>query len=370
MIKSISLRNFKSFLDNKVQLSTLNLLTGINGVGKSTLIQVLLLIRQSYLKGIFPSKGVLLNGELFNLGKGSDALNIHSDIPEIFFGVEFSNCPNLDVTLRFVPESDLLPLIQRRSLVNKESFKHPLFNNHFKYLNAERISPKVSYNVSLFEVEENRSLGIHGEYTSLFLAKYQREPISIGTLIHESNPTNTLLEQVSAWLQDISPGINLKSQYYPEIDSAKFNYQFEYGELTTPEFRPTNVGFGITYVLPIITSILSSKKGDVVIIENPESHLHPSGQSKLGELLFKAALGGLQTIVETHSDHVLNGIRVALNKHKKNASLVNVVFFERDKTLNKHLSNILKPKLDNNGRINFWPEGFFDEWDKNLIQLI
>lgn len=370
MIKSISLKNFKSFLDNQVQFSNLNLLTGINGVGKSTLIQVLLLIRQSYLKNVFPEKGILLNGELFNLGKGSDALNIHSDKPEIYFGIEFSDESKLDITLKFAAESDLLPLIKKKSILKKAALKHALFNNKFKYLNAERISPKVSYDVSLFEVEQNRSLGIHGEYTSLFLAKYQREPISIKSLLHEYNTTNTLIEQVSSWLQDISPGINLKSQYYPEIDSAKINYQFEYGDLTTPEFRPTNVGFGLTYVLPVITTILSSKEGDVIIIENPESHLHPSGQSKLGELLFKAAIGGLQMIVETHSDHVLNGVRVAVHKHKQHSSLVNIIFFEREKGTKRHLSNIIKPKLDNNGRINIWPDGFFDEWDKNLIQLV
>lgn len=370
MIKSITLRNFKSFLDSKIQLSTLNLLTGVNGVGKSSLIQALLLLRQSYLKNVFPSRGVLLNGDLFNLGKGGDALSIHSSVPEIYFGIDFLNLPKIDITLKFIADSDFLPLNKKKCTVSKESFSNPLFTKDFKYLNAERISPKVSYYVSLFEVEENRSLGIHGEYTSLFLAKYQREQISIKSLIHESTSTDTLIEQVSAWLQEISPGISLRSQYYPEIDSAKFNYQFEYGEFTTPEFRPTNVGFGVTYALPIITSILSAKKGDLVIIENPESHLHPSGQSKLGELLFKAAVGGLQTIVETHSDHILNGIRVAINKHKNNSELVNVVFFERDKRNNKHVSNVVRPKLDNDGRIDFWPNGFFDEWDKSLIQLI
>lgn len=370
MIKAVAIKNFKSFLDNEVKFSTLNLLTGINGVGKSTLIQSLLLLRQSYLKGVFPGKGILLNGDLINIGKGSDALNIHSKAPELGFSIDFDNLPKINLFLKFIPESDFLPLLKKKSLLPKMSFSHPLFNNGFKYLNAERISPKVSYNVSLFEVEHNRSLGIHGEYTSLYLAKYQREPITILSLIHQNNPTNTLIEQVSAWLQDISPGVNLKSQYYPEIDSAKFNYQFDFGDFRTPEFRPTNVGFGLTYVLPVLTSILASKPGDIVVIENPESHLHPSGQAKLGELLFKAAIGGLQTIVETHSDHVLNGVRVAVKNYQKNSSLVNIVFFERNRMDELHLSNVRKPKLDNYGRIDIWPDGFFDEWDKSLIQLV
>lgn len=370
MIKSISIKNFKTFVDEKIEFSTLNLLTGINGVGKSSLIQILLLLRQSYQKSIFPKKGVLLNGELINLGKGADVLNIHSVLPEIFFGIQFKSQTHINLTLKFDAESDLLPIIKNKSQIQKKSFDNSLFTNDFKYLNAERIAPQVSYSVSLFEVEENQSLGIHGEYTSLFLAKYQREPIKTLSLLHPNNQTNTLIEQVSAWLQDIAPGINLKSQYYPEIDSAKVNYNYEYGELTTPDFRPTNVGFGITYVLPIITSLLSSKKGDIIVIENPESHLHPSGQSKLGELLFKAAIGGIQTIVETHSDHVLNGIRVAINKEKKFSNLVNLVFFERDSKNSQHKTRIVKPRINNDGRINFWPKDFFDEWDKNLIQLL
>jgi predicted ATPase len=370
MIEEIRVQNFKSFGDTTISLSNLNLLTGINGVGKSTLIQALLLVRQSFTKNVFPKKGIVLNGDLVSLGKGSDVLNIHSEKPEISFCFLLSGNLKIEIALKFIGGSDFLPIIKSKSKIPADALKSALFTSKFKYLSAERVSPKVSYDVSLFEVEENRSLGIHGEHTSLFIAKYQRMPVVINSLIHKGSTSNSLIQQISLWLQDISPGINLSSQYYPEIDSAKVNYQYEYKGQVTPEFRPTNVGFGVTYVLPIITVLLSAEKGDIVVIENPEAHLHPSGQSKLGEMFFMAAIGGVQTIIETHSDHVLNGIRVAINKYKKYSRLVNLFYFERDKFDNKHSTCVVSPRIDNNGRINNWPEGFFDEWDKSIMQLL
>ncbi len=80
---------------------------------------------------------------------------------------------------------------------------------------------------------------------------------------------------------------------------------------TSNQYRATNVGFGITYVLPILVAILSSRAGALLLIENPEAHLHPKGQAEMGALLARAASCGIQVLIETHSDHVLNGIRVA-----------------------------------------------------------
>ncbi|WP_180834594.1 AAA family ATPase, partial [Vibrio parahaemolyticus] len=64
-------------------------------------------------------------------------------------------------------------------------------------------------------------------------------------------------------------------------------------------------------VLPIVLALLVTKPGGLVIIENPEAHLHPKGQSYLGRLIQRTAEAGVQVIIETHSDHLLNGIRVA-----------------------------------------------------------
>ena len=154
------------------------------------------------------------------------------------------------------------------------------------------------------------------------------------------------------------------------MDIVKIGYQFENGEDVTPEFSPVNVGFGFTYTLPVITAILSAKKGDLIIIENPESHLHPQGQAKLGELIARAANDGVQLIIESHSDHLFNGVRVAIKNGIVKTDDVSVFYFIRDEKSGEHITTIEQPVIESSGRISHKPKGFNDEYSKQLDELI
>ena len=91
---------------------------------------------------------------------------------------------------------------------------------------------------------------------------------------------------------------------------------------------PVHTGFGLTQVLPIVVAALSADEGDILLVENPEVHLHPAGQALMGQFLAKVALAGVQVIVETHSDHILNGVRVAVaSKQLLGANDVAIHFF-------------------------------------------
>jgi predicted ATPase len=82
---------------------------------------------------------------------------------------------------------------------------------------------------------------------------------------------------------------------------------------TSKKYHATNVGFGISCTLRIVVVLLASPPGSLIIIEHPEGHLHPSGQTKIGKLISLAASSGIQVIIETHSGHILNGIRVSVH---------------------------------------------------------
>jgi predicted ATPase len=104
------------------------------------------------------------------------------------------------------------------------------------------------------------------------------------------------------------------------------------------------------------------------LVENPEAHLHPRGQAILGRLCALCAAGGAQVLVETHSDHVLNAIRVAVKRDELASDSVILQFFTRK-------DGVLQPNLDTlwveeDGMIPSWPPGFFDEWDQALDELL
>ena len=131
--------------------------------------------------------------------------------------------------------------------------------------------------------------------------------------------------------------------------------------------RPTHTGFGITQVLPIVVAALSARRNDLLLIENPEVHLHPAGQALMGEFLAEIADAGVQVILETHSDHVLNGVRRAVKNKTLPPDDVALHFFRpRQDAEREGLPQVQSPLIDGEGNIDDWPEGFFDQFDKDM----
>jgi predicted ATPase len=387
MIKKITIQNFKSLENVTLNCSNLNVLTGLNGMGKSSVIQALLLLRQSHERGLL-QEGLALNGELVQIGTVKDALFEFAIKEELNFDIDFLinekiiskswffirdiNDPNSTEEEKAYIGSDFMPHSTNSDVESNRNLNEliniPLFNHKtFKYLNADRWV-RNEYETSDFNVVRNKSLGKHGQYTSHYLNYFGANPITKELLFPKTN-TNELAYQVSAWMNEISPGTKVVTERIAGSDSIKLRYIFEGDVVNTNELKPLNVGFGITYVFPILVALLSSRKGDVLIIENPESHVHPKAQSVLGKLMSKVAETGVQIFIETHSDHILNGIRVGI-KNGVSKDLVKLFFFTRVKEREKIYSDFQTPNLDQDGRIDFWPDNFFDEWDTNLVELL
>jgi predicted ATPase len=117
-------------------------------------------------------------------------------------------------------------------------------------------------------------------------------------------------------------------------------------------------------------AVLASEPGTLILIENPEAHLHPKGQSKMGELLALAASCGVQVVIETHSDHVLNGIRRVVHAGKLDHNDVQLHYFQRQEKEGQAFTEVVSPHIKRSGRIDKWPDGFFDQMEKDLMELI
>ncbi len=375
MIHSMCLKNFKPFESQFFEFKPLTLLSGLNSTGKSSLLQSLLLLRQSYQQSLLPNTGLALNGDLVCIGTAQDALSERAKEDFIGFDIVWENSINGIWRFNYDREVDVLNLAS--SPVIPEVYQSSLFSNKFHYLQAERIGPRPFFEMSDFQVRQLGQLGTRGEYTAHFLSINERKVIPNSKLSHpevkskgqqgqQEAKSLDLIDQVEAWMGEVSPGTRLKIDPKPDVDLMSF--QYSYGD--SNPYRATNVGFGITYTLPIIVAVLASEPGTLILLENPEAHLHPQGQAKMGELLALAASCGIQVVIETHSDHVLNGIRLAVHGGKLDPKDVQLHYFQRREELGQAVTEVVSPRIDHNGRIDQWPDGFFDEWDKSLITLL
>jgi len=367
VIERLSLRNFKAFLHVTMRLAPMTLLSGVNAAGKSTVMQALAALRQSHAGGTLSESGLLLNGDLVELGTGQDVLCEDSlDEP-----------PSIGVTLRehgkdyewaagYNREDDFLPIVERPA---RAVASLSLFRQGFQYLRADRINPAVHYPKSYQHAVQQGFLGVQGEHTVNYLRVHQDEPLNLPRLLHPDTASGSLLDQVNAWMQELCPGVNLRVEELRGTDFVRLHFGFfgTAGIKATNRYRPTNVGFGLTYVLPVVVACLAARPGALIMVENPEAHLHPRGQTLMGRLACLTAAAGVQLLVETHSDHVLNGVRLAVKDGVLEPAAVEMHYFHRAKDGKVAVAT---PTIGPDGMLSDWPEGFFDEWDRALDQLL
>ncbi len=368
MISNIKVNDFKSLKEISIETKNLNLLMGLNGMGKSSLIQVLLLINQSRYN-LFK---IRLNGEHIHLGKQKDILYQYSNEDKITFDIKFKDTiyQKFLLSFEYEPESEILidPITEKAQILVKPTGY--LFDNNFKYLSAERIGPKTIHNKSYGHVVTDKQIGLNGEFTVHYLNTYGNQKVADKNLHHSKARSEILLHQVEAWMSEISPGVKLNTTEIPGTDNVLLDVQFETENDFTKRFSPLNVGFGISYILPVITLLLSSKKNDLLIIENPESHIHPKGQSALGKLIGLVAESKRQLFVETHSEHILNGIRVVVKDGIISKENVGVFYFEKVNQESEQYTQITSIRIDKNGELSEYPKNFLDEWSNQLVKLV
>lgn len=364
MITSLRLRNFKCFSDQALELAPLTLLSGLNGTGKSSVLQALLLLRQSWQQGLLQEGKLALNGDLAQLGTARDALYEGAEQEQIGFDLVWKDGPSAGWTFTYDRGADVLAPVF--ASFPPEVKGRELFGPDFQYLSAERTGPRTSFPTSDFVVRHQAQLGNHGEFATQFLALHGPRPVLCDGLTLPA-ASKSLKDQLEAWLGSVSPGTRISVTAHPAMDLVQLQYSFVSGGDVSGWYRPTNVGFGITFVLPVLVATLAAPPGALLLFENPEAHLHPKGQLQLGRFLALAAAAGIQVVLETHSDHVLNGIRLVVHEGRLRPDDARFHFFSRT-SLQGH--TVVSPKIDRRGRLDRWPDEFFDEWDKSLERLL
>lgn len=368
MIEQIEIKNFKAFQHLQLAPKPLTLLTGRNSSGKSSVLQALLLLRQSYLEGHFTHPDVSPSLFLGNT-KSFTELGTLSDLRPDNAGAEESlsiayKINNENYSFSSLPFGELEKNINGTCTENLKS-TIPL-GEGFQYLAAERQGPASSY--PNHELENAQSIGKRGEYTAFLLEKYAREIIQNKAVCLPEGKVNQLQPQTAAWLNRISAGASVKGQALPGGKHTALRFAYRTADGLENERSPFNVGHGLTSTLPLIVATLRAKPGDILMIENPETHLHDSSQAELMQLFLRAAASGVQIFIETHSDHVVNstllGVRNNILKDK------DVAVYAFEKYALTHNVSITHIDVDANGKLSHEPEGFFEQYRKDNREIM
>ena len=342
MIRNLHMQNFKCFTDMALNLYPITMLAGLNSSGKSTVLQAL------------------------RMWSKQDLLTGHGTAKDLRSSLGGNYC--ISVTCENGEKSNIMdhqhPDDGRSFFPSELQLKQPVY-----FISASRFGPQAYLPLRVDRTDDH--VGDDGEYVIDILKDYFLES-GIPEKIRATGVNSAgLRDNIEGWLRELSPGV-------------KFNYhctvEADIGRTEFSNHRPTNVGFGLSYALPIVVSVLSISSGamkrknpeetflPVLLIENPEAHLHPKGQTMMGRLLASAASCGVQCIIETHSEHVLNGVRLAIKDGSLTPDAAVGYFFEY--SFPAEMSRVQPVFFNEHGACDCWPKGFFDESEKSLMELL
>ena len=329
MLESIELENFKSFLDQRFVFKPLTILAGINASGKSSVVEAINLVHNLHTKTW--AEHIRTN---FNLNQFAAFRSLLSrnqgykvsavwDAKKIFLEAQFR-------------EDDL-------NLVSDKTYNFT--DADLQILRASRIGPQKNY--ILNPLSKEPALDYNAKSILDYILKLDESNTQIDDSLKFGNSIS-FKDNVSDWLQIISPNSNLTIEISQDQQRARLLYN---------GVDATETGFGLSFTIPVIAALLDPNI-KTLVVENPEAHLHPKGQSRLAKFIAKVVACGKQVVLETHSDHIIDGIRVAVKQKIIPCANVGMFFIERNLD---EPSMVTEITVDSYGNLSEWPEDFFDQ---------
>ena len=378
MIRKLSIENLKCFESLELDFAPLTLFTGFNAAGKSTVLQALLLLTQT-LRGGRGTSELLLNGPLVSLGSPLDVLNTTSGAKTLSLGVEIDG---INLSWRFDLEeagrrslriaeliksngleiqrfsgADLVGLAPQAAVGELESALQAL--EQAVFLSASRQIESEVFPAPLNSQVRRGDVGVLGQFAPWWL--YAEGDAKVEKARRTEPNAVTMRAQLNSWCNEVFPGAEANA--LPINRTSLMRLELRSGP-TTDWGSPANIGYGVGYAFPILVAGLTGAPDRMVIIDSPEAHLHPRGQSQIGLFLARMASAGSQILLETHSDHLLNGLRIAVRKEVLKPQDVAIYFFSQNAA-----SRVTRLSVDKWGGISDWPEGFFDQSERDLADL-
>lgn len=345
MLKTLDITAYKCIEAQAFDLAPLTLVTGTNSSGKSTVLQAIL-VGMSHLK---QSKLSYLRDLVKPYVQLDDVLCRTADARKVEIGLETTEGQAFTTFITenapgFIGDQDHL-----------YEYEETLF-----YLSANRSGPE-----ELAELSKELKIGSQGQYALGYLEQHKDKPLS-PELCRPEAPAQTLKAQLSWWLGYIT-GTECEA-VTNKVTSTRIKLSFVMGELG--EVSPLNTGAGNSYLVKLLITCLAAKPGHLLLIENPEIHLHPGAQSRLGEFFAFLASRGVQLVIETHCEHLINRVRYEVYRLALKAT--DAVTYYKQSSSEPFLKLGFLPNghfCNGDGEPVNFPTGFFDSTLSELLEM-
>lgn len=322
MITKLALRGFKSYVNYSFEMKPLTVLTGLNSSGKSSVIQAIRILENI-------AGREYGDAHVWNLGLGPDRELVNP------------NCDHFQISAYLNHQIASCFLYNSKGIENMIIPMPPCI-----YVAADRLGA-----TSTIPIFEDEVLGGRGENVLKRIDAFRDEQLP--EILRGEAEGTTLNYVLKYWLQKISPGVKFDYKIEEKADVSYSLYD---------NHRSANVGYGLSYTLPVIVALLTAtlKDDSLVLIENPEAHLHPQGQAEMARLICLCVEAGVQVVVETHSDHLFDGVRIFARESRNHfADKVATYWCQLDENRNTQVDSC---QIQENGRLDHWPERMFDQF--------
>lgn len=177
---------------------------------------------------------------------------------------------------------------------------------------------------------------------------------------HRNNRKVYFKDALEDWMKCLGVGSKIES-----------TLQGHYGYLLTVDGKSLRVmGTGVSQVLPVLALCLIAPSNGIVLLEEPELHLHPRIQQKLGNFFLAVSESGKQVIVETHSEYLITRLRLIAAQRPEQAKMFSFVFTSKEIHQGNERTIFRSINADSTGELPPWPEGFFDQVTGDIKELI
>ena len=274
----------------------------------------------------------------------------------------FADLMELDISSHvFVDRDHLTPVQSEAELLS--NFIQDTLERRVHLLGPLREEPAASFRPGLAG-SGIATIGLKGQYAVNYLDEHQSDQV-LCPRIDSSPKEMSLMRAVSYWLNELEIG--------GRIQTKQRGRQLEYDLIdrkTKLKRDLTSVGVGASQILPVIVLCLAAKPGELVLLEQPELHLHPKPQQILGDFLLGISQTGRQLIVETHSEYLVNRLRLRMVEQDldEQPNSLKLLYAKRD-DLGATTFDEIRPNkhgLFEGG----WPDGFFDQTPQEAEKIV